>query len=58
LGLNIIVFNYRGYGRSDMSKSNKFLQKFFGILNPQDVMQDAEVVLEYAVENFILNKNN
>lgn len=21
-------------------------------------MQDAEVVLEYAVENFILNKNN
>ena len=41
-----------------MSKSNKFLQKYFGVLNPQDVMQDAEVVLEYAVENFILNRNN
>jgi len=25
LGFNVITFNYRGYGRSDMSSSSKFL---------------------------------
>ena len=34
VGLNIIVFNYRGYGRSDMSSSKKFWQKYLGLMNP------------------------
>ena len=53
LGLNMIVFNYRGYGRSDMSSSNRFLQKHFSVLNAHDIVKDAEVVLEYATEKFI-----
>lgn len=51
--MNLIVFNYRGYGRSDMNSSSKFLQRKLGVMNPDDVMQDAEVVLEYAKEKFI-----
>jgi len=50
LGMNMIVFNYRGYGRSDMSGSSKFWQKYLGVLNPHDVVQDAEIILEYAIE--------
>lgn len=49
----MIIFNYRGYGRSDMKSSTKFFQRKFGVLNPEDVMKDAEVVLEYAKEKFI-----
>jgi len=52
LGFNVIIFNYRGYGRSDMSNSSKFLQRRFGVMNPSDVMKDAEVVLEYALEKY------
>ena len=36
-----------------MASSNKFLQRKFGILNPEHVMKDAEVVLEYAKEKYI-----
>jgi hypothetical protein len=50
----MIVFNYRGYGRSDTSSSRNFWQKYLGLMNPQDVMQDAEIILEYAVEQFVL----
>ena len=34
LGMNMIIFNYRGYGRSGMSGSQKFWQRHFGVLNP------------------------
>jgi len=36
-----------------MNSSSKFLQRKLGVMNPDDVMQDAEVVLEYAKEKFI-----
>ena len=49
----MIVFNYRGYGRSSMSNSTSYLQSIFGFMNPTHVMQDAEVVLEYAREKYI-----
>lgn len=52
LGFNVIIFNYRGYGRSDMSSSSRLLQRRFGVMNPSDVMRDAEVVLEYALEKY------
>lgn len=53
LGFNVIVFNYRGYGRSEMSSSKNFMQRKLSVLNPEHVMKDAEVVLEYATEKFI-----
>ena len=53
LGMNMIIFNYRGYGRSDMKSSVNFMQRKFGVMNPVDVMKDAEIVLEYAKEKFI-----
>lgn len=53
LGMNMIIFNYRGYGRSDMKSSINFMQRKFGVMNPIDVMKDAEIVLEYAKEKFI-----
>lgn len=53
LGLNVIVFNYRGYGRSDMTTSSKFLQRWFRVMNPADIVKDAETVLEYATEKYI-----
>lgn len=53
LGLNMIIFNYRGYGRSDMSSSNMFMQRNFKMINPEHMMKDAAVVLEYAKEKFI-----
>lgn len=34
LGMNMIIFNYRGYGRSGMGGSQKFWQRHFGVLNP------------------------
>ena len=49
----MIVFNYRGYGRSEMSSSKNFMQRKLSVLNPEHVMKDAEVVLEYATEKFI-----
>jgi len=51
--MNLIIFNYRGYGRSDTSTSTSFLARKFGFLNPLDVVKDASVVLEYATEKFI-----
>lgn len=53
LGLNVIIFNYRGYGRSSMSNSLNKLQGFFGVMDPKHVMRDGEIVLEYAREKFI-----
>ena len=53
LGFNVIIFNYRGYGRSSMSNSMSMLQSWGTIMDPTHVMKDAEVVLEYAKEKFI-----
>ena len=53
LGMNVIVFNYRGYGRSSMSTSSSLLSRKLGWMNPTDVMKDGSVVLEYATEKFI-----
>jgi len=36
-----------------MNSSSKFLQRKLGVMNPDDVMQYAEFVLEYAKEKFI-----
>lgn len=36
-----------------MSSSKNFLQSKLSVLNPEHVMKDAEVVLEYAKEKFI-----
>ena len=61
--MNVIIFNYRGYGRSSMSNSTGFFQNMLGVMNPTHVMQDAEIVLEYAREKYIqqmdgsINKN-
>jgi len=49
----MIIFNYRGYGRSDMASSNRFFQRHFSLMNPTHLMRDAEVVLEYAKEKYI-----
>ena len=36
-----------------MKTSSKFWQRHFGFMNPEDVMRDASVVLEYAIEKYI-----
>jgi hypothetical protein len=36
-----------------MRSSSNYLQRNFGVMNPNDVMRDAETVLEYAKENYI-----
>ena len=38
LGLNMIVFNYRGYARSDMGSSKSCFQRIFGLINPSHIM--------------------
>jgi uncharacterized membrane protein len=37
-----------------MSTSNSFFKRWFEVMNPSDVMKDAEVVLEYATEKYIM----
>jgi hypothetical protein len=36
-----------------MRSSSNYWQRNFGVMNPNDVMRDAEIVLEYAKENYI-----
>ena len=57
LGCNMIIFNYRGYGRSSMKTSTSKTRKYFGLMNPDDIMKDTEVVLEYALEKFATSQN-
>ena len=53
MNVNLIVYNHRGYGRSHFKEANSCLKRWFGMLNPSELMQDGESVLRTAYDKFI-----